>query len=50
MYIAEIEPLIRHFKSELMQEQSKLDNQTNYQMESDLCRRFNGRRPQNRQP
>ena len=50
MYIAEIEALIRHFKSELMQEQSKLDNQTNYQMESDLCRRFNGRRPQNRQP
>ncbi len=49
-YIAEIEPLIRHFKRELMQEQSKLDNQTNYQMENDLCRRFNEQHRRNRQP
>lgn len=41
MYIAQIEPLINHFKNELMQEQSKLDNQMNYTMESNLCRRFN---------
>lgn len=40
-YIANIEPLINHFKNELMQEQSKLDNQMNYDMESNLCRRFN---------
>lgn len=43
MYIAEIEPLINHFKSELMQEQSKLDNQMNYKMESNLCKRFNAK-------
>lgn len=48
MYIAEIEPLINHFKKELMQEQGKLDNQTNYQMESDLCHRFNVQQLQNR--
>ena len=40
-YIANIEPLIRHFKSELLKEQGKLDNQMNYAMESNLCRRFN---------
>lgn len=44
MYIAQIEPLINHFKNELMQEQSKLDNQMNYAMESNLCRRFNAKR------
>ena len=36
-------PKINHFKGELMQEQSKLDNQMNYAMESNLCRRFNAK-------
>ena len=43
-YIKEISPLIQHFKKELMQEQGKLDNHTNYKFENDLCRKFN-RRP-----
>lgn len=40
-YIAEIEPLVYNFKTELMHEQSKLDNHSNYKLEGDLCRYYN---------
>lgn len=40
-YIVKVEPLISHFKNELMHEQGKLDNHTNYKLEGDLCRYFN---------
>lgn len=43
-YIAKIEPLIDNFKQELLKEQGKLDNHTNYKMEGDLCKYVNKRR------
>lgn len=42
-YIAAIDPLVYHFKEELLSEQSKLDNHSNYKLEGDLCRYFNGK-------
>lgn len=42
-YITEIEPLVYNFKTELMHEQGKLDNHTNYKLEGDLCRYYNGK-------
>lgn len=40
-YIYKIEPLIENFKQELLKEQGKLDNHSNYQFEGDLCRYVN---------
>lgn len=40
-YARQIEPLIEFFKNELMQEQGKLDSQSNYQLEGDLCKYYN---------
>lgn len=37
-YNRQIAPLIEDFKRHLLQEQSKLDNHTNYEFESRLCR------------
>lgn len=36
-YIREISPLVEHFKKELLKEHGKLDNQANYDHESDMC-------------
>lgn len=44
-YALKLEPLIELFKKELMLEQGKLDNRTNYEMEGQLCR--NSSRRQN---
>lgn len=46
-YIENIHPLVEAFKRELMKEQGKLDNHTNYQLEGDLCKYYHQK--QNRQ-
>lgn len=38
-YIKKVEPVVELFKQEIMNEQMKLDNAKNYQMEADLCRK-----------
>lgn len=37
-YIREISPLVEHFKKELFKEHGKLDNQDNYNYESNICK------------
>jgi hypothetical protein len=39
-YIQEIGPLVEAFKKELMKEQGKLDNHSNYKLEGDLCKYY----------
>ena len=41
IYARQLEPLINFLKKEVLKEQSKLDNQTNYQHEGELCRYYN---------
>ena len=43
-YALRLSPLIELFKKELMLEQSKLDNHTNYEMEGQLCKKPNRQR------
>ena len=36
-----ITPLVNNFRNQILQEQSKLDNQKHYQLEGNVCRYFN---------
>lgn len=40
-YAQQINQLVEEFKQEILIEQRKLDNKQNYQLESDICKRYN---------
>lgn len=40
-YAAQINKLVEEFKQEILIEQRKLDNKQNYQLESNICKRYN---------
>lgn len=44
-YQARLGPLITTFEKVLEKEQDKLDNLTNYQMEWELCRKYESEHP-----
>lgn len=45
-YAKQINSLVEEFKQEILIEQRKLDNRDQYNMESDICRRYNANHPQ----